>query len=166
MRKGKRIGVYIGLCLVGVWGAPMLEAYGHSDTPNEQDVAAVVQWLSVRHPEPDCREVIAHTKASLETLRHVTAHVQLPPWVPMRAGRCLVVQHPTLGAPDMVKWVSEVEYKGLATLVFQHLESLPVSVAVEVATLALKGPHKDMARPYIERSTRAELQGLVSVPAD
>lgn len=124
------------------------------------DQWALIRALSVRDPEPTCAEAEALVADPVDTLRHVVANAEQPPWLPMRAARCLL-QHPE-GDTDADEWVRDPKRRGLALLALHVLDDLPAGRALPLATAALEGPHRGEARRVLGASAHPELRALVA----
>lgn len=124
-----------------------------------ENVGDVVRALSMRHPMA-CAEIEALTPTPVDTLQHVVATVELPPWAPMRAADCLVRSHAVEIRPTIEGWVTDPAVAGLGRLVLADLDAMPVEVAVPVARKALDGHLAELARERIASSTRAEVRAV------
>jgi hypothetical protein len=124
-----------------------------------ENVGDVVRALSLRHPMA-CAEIEALTPTPVDTLQHVVATVELPPWAPMRAADCLVRGHAVEVRPSIERWVTDPAFTGLGRLVLLDLDAMPVEVAVPVARKALAGPLADLARERVASSTRGEVRAV------
>jgi len=113
----------------------------------------------LRDPAP-CSAVEGLTPTPVDTLQHVVATVDLPPWAPMRAADCLVRGHAAEVQPSIEGWVTDPAVIGLGRLVLSDLDAMPVEVAVPVARRALAGPLADVARSRIARSAHPEVRAV------
>ena len=102
----------------------------------------VVHAFSARDGAPDCEAVSTWASGDLvqETMRNITQTVTMPPWVPMKAARCV-----TIGAKNDAKsrllvesWMLDKNTTGFALVVTQNLETMSEEWAVTLANLAVK----------------------------
>lgn len=124
-----------------------------------ENVDPVVKALSSRHPAP-CEQIEALTPTPVDTLQHVVATVELPPWAPMRAADCLVRRHAAEVQPSLEAWVTDPAVAGLGRMVLADLDAMPVEVAVPVARTALGGHLAELARSRIAASARPEVRAV------
>lgn len=125
------------------------------------EVTAVHRALSTRDAGPSCAEVEAMTTDPVATLTTIVQTVELPPQAPMRAATCLVDGHAEAASDVLVGWMGAEETRGLALLVVQRLEDLPLGVAVQVAEAGLGGPVHDEVVAALHASERPELRTLL-----
>ena len=121
---------------------------------------AVYKALSARDPAPTCAQVEALSDDPVGDLLFVVDHATQPPWAGMRAAACLVDGHAEEVQPRISAWVEGKDTRGFAIMVFERLDTMPLSVATEVATKGLRGPWADDARPHILRSSVPEIRRL------
>jgi hypothetical protein len=126
------------------------------------DQQKVYDRLKVKKPEPACKDVETGVSDALGAFRGIVEHVTTPPWVPMRAATCLINGHAKDIEPDALKWVADPEQTGLTTVVLGRLDTLPLAMAKTIATAALAGPHKDLAKTRISRLRTQELKDLAT----
>jgi hypothetical protein len=124
-----------------------------------ENVGEVVRALSYRHPVA-CAEIEHLTATPVDTLQHVVATVELPPWAPMRAAECLVRGHAAEVQSSIETWVTDPALTGLGRLVLGDLDAMPVAVAVPVARNALAGHLAAVARERIAASAHAEVRAV------
>jgi hypothetical protein len=133
----------------------------------DAELDAVVRALSVRDGEPDCAAVVAGLERAAAGLLMVVEQVSMPPTAPMRAAGCLLVHHaddPAVQAA-VLEWVVQADTRGLALLVGQRLDSLPLPLAVAAATAGAAGPHAADLAPAIAGSARSEVRAVLATPA-
>ena len=140
--------------------APAAEAAAPAPEPDAA-AEAVYRALSVRDPAPSCESVEALTETPVETLLFVVDNAQQPPWAGMRAAECLTTRHAVAAQDAIEGWVSSTETKGLAILVLNQIDALPLEVALPVVRKALAGPEAATARTRIERATTPEIKALL-----
>lgn len=134
----------------------------------QQDVAAitdaVMRALSSRDPV-SCEVIEALTPTPTATLLTVVNEVQRPPWAPMRAANCLLLNHAAEVTPDIERWVVAPELAGLGRLVLGSLDQMPLSVALPVAQKALAlGPDRALVEERLAGAAVPELRALVVKP--
>lgn len=129
--------------------------------PTEAEERAI-KALSVREPEPRCADVEGMVEEPVSTWRNIIAHVETPPWVPMRAATCLLAEHPREAEADALAWVADPEAAGLTTLVIGRLDGLPLDSAKRIGEAALAGPHAEIARRRLEKLRTPELRNLAN----
>lgn len=131
----------------------------------------VVHAFSARDGAPDCEQVSTWDAVEVvqATMRDITESVTMPPWVPMKAAKCIL-----LGAEDdkrswhMVEsWMLDKDTAGFALIATQHLASLSEPHALTVATLAVKRSTFDprfgrMASSHIAASPHPAVAALAS----
>jgi len=125
-----------------------------------EDEKKVYDRLKVRKPEPRCPDVETGITDAVGAFRGVITHITAPPWVPMRAATCMLNAHAKEAEADALKWVADPEQAGLTTLVLGRLDTLPLDIAKNIATAALDGPHKELAKTRILRLRTKELKAL------
>jgi len=135
------------------------------------DDPATELWpvLAARDAPPACAALFegrdaAQVRAALVSL---VGNEVRPPWVPMRAARCLIEEQGS--EPEVVElvgeWMVDPAVPGLALVVVGSLDELPVEVAVELAGLAVERAGREPrfalhARPALERSAHPEVVEL------
>ena len=129
--------------------------------PNE-DQRKVHDRLKVKKPEPICKDVETGVADPGDALRGVVNNITTPPWVPMRAATCLLNSHARAVEADALKWVADPEMSGLTTVVLGRLDTVPLDMAKTIATAALAGPHKELAKTRISRLRTKELKDMVT----
>lgn len=132
-----------------------------AQTEPDDALQKVFRALSVRHSAPSCADVEALTPTPVKTLLSLVEEVESPPWVPMRAAECLTRRHHAEIAPQLDRWVTEAELRGLGLLVVGLLDELPEETGRTLATRALKdGPDPERVRARLLRSERPSLRAL------
>ena len=124
------------------------------------ELTAVHRALSSRDAPPSCDQVEALTSDPVATLTTILREHELPPQAPMRAAACLIEGHAEAVADELVAWMSSEADRGLALLVVQRLDDLPLGVAVRVAEAGLGGPVHQETVDALAESERPELQAL------
>jgi len=117
-------------------------------------VDAMVQALSARDRGPACEAVEAMSDTPVEALLHIVDHVPMPPQAPMRAANCVLERHAEAAKDDVLSWVKREDTKGLGKLVLQKLDTLPESIAVDAARVAVAGPLAEDAVEAVQASQR------------
>ena len=133
-------------------------------TSAHADDDAVLKALSVRDPEPPCAAVAALTPDPAASLERIAETVELPPWAPMRAARCLVAEHAEAGEAAFLRWVVDPERAGLGELVLHRTRTLPEPVAAHVLERALLGDLREPALDAISADARATVRTLAPDP--
>lgn len=144
------LAAIIGIALAGGDWTP---------TPDEQKL---VQALSSHDGPPSCDDLDAMVDDPVASLERVVEHVTMPPWAGMSAARCLIVNHPQSAEPTISQWMDDPEKLGLAKLVLLSVDQLPEPMALDVARVALRGPHAVEARKRLPKSTRPAVRALVT----
>lgn len=94
----------------------------------------------------------------------VAEQAPMPPWVSLRAARCLVTHHAESATPHLEAWVVDAERTGLGVVVLSALDDAPLDVALAVARRALaNGPDPGDVRRRLGRLNTAELRALAEV---
>lgn len=135
-----------------------------SGAPDLAQLQAATRVLSTRDGEPSCaevEEVLAETDPVAAYL-YIIEMVKMPPTVPMRAAGCLLAGHAEAAAPQIKRWVTEPELKGLGLLVLNRLDQLPEPLAVACVELALSGDLAEDARMAAGDSTHPGVQALIT----
>jgi len=103
--------------------------------------AEVVAALLPRHGQASCADLARQIDAGALTaaLVAVAEGVEHPPWVPMRAARCVVeaAAEDPLALRAAEAWLRDEARPGLALMVTQGLDSLEPEAAVPLADLAI-----------------------------
>ncbi|MFZ5480665.1 MAG: hypothetical protein ACOZNI_28140 [Myxococcota bacterium] len=115
--------------------------------------------------EPGCA---ALGEVAREELAGLAEEDVQPPWVPVRAARCLVELYPDAETAARVRpWMADPSRAGLALVVVGKLDLLPLAEATELARAALATPD-ERQRARVQRrlaaSERAELRAVVATP--
>jgi len=109
----------------------------------------------------NCTLIDTLTPTPVSTLLEVVDHATMPPWAPVRATECLVMLHPQDIRDRMLLWVKDPDTRGLASVVYRALDTLPLDLSTEVATAALTGADPNRVKRYLRKSARPELKTLV-----
>jgi hypothetical protein len=118
----------------------------------------LIHQLSARDGSPSCASLEALVPDPVASFEHLIDHVQMPPWIGMRAAECLMIGHPVEAKPLMLGWVVNPEMKGLSIEALSLLDQLPVEVAVEVARKAISaGPNPEDARARVARAKNPQI---------
>ena len=128
-----------------------------------------VELLSLRDPVP-CASLGATTPELKADLLGLAQGDQMPPWVPMRAAECVLSLYATdITLKDtLLPWMTDPERAGLALLVLDHIDLLPLESATPLAAAAATAADPTWAarfRDRISRSTRPEVRAVVDTPA-
>ena len=121
--------------------------------------------LQARDAAPACDELEALSSEPETALIAVIEHVTMPPYVGIRAATCLIDGASIELTPTLVRWVSDPNTAGLATLVLTEIAALPVEVAHPIAAAALAGPHRETAQRLLTDSTDPHIQQLCTEAA-
>jgi hypothetical protein len=110
--------------------------------------------LSARDQSPPCAEIVTlASEMPTDDYTWLIDHVRHPPWVGMRAARCILENHSIDASEIIESWVVNPELKGLGYLVLDSLDSLPQQQASDLARLAiLEGPDPEAARERVAKS--------------
>ena len=124
---------------------------------------AMARALSKRDSAPPCGEVESLSLDPLTDLVWLVDHITQPPWVGMRAARCILENHSVDAAPVLQRWVVSPELKGLGYLILDSLDALSQDQASDLAKLALEeGPDPEAARVRIARSDNPLISDLAA----
>ncbi|MEQ1504615.1 MAG: hypothetical protein ABMB14_20415 [Myxococcota bacterium] len=130
-------------------------------TPGAVDDGALLRLLSQRDGPPDCAAVEATVPEPVPALLDVVAHVSMPPTAPMSAARCLVLGHAVEVADAIDGWMAGAETRGLAVLVAQNIDAVPLEPAIRFATTGAAGPHAEALTAPLAASARPEIRAVV-----
>lgn len=124
------------------------------------DADRVVAALSPREPQATCATLIGTLTDPAATLAAVVDGPEPVPWLRVRAASCAA----TLPAarPHLRRWVADPSLAGVADAVLQKLDGLPDDVSVDVARVALAGPHAALAQARLSVAASPALLRLVS----
>ena len=125
--------------MVWLWTFLAASVFAGPSAPLQEKV---VHAFSARDGAPDCEEI--NTWAAQDTvqstMRDIANTVSMPPWVPMKAARCV-----TIGAAKdpaswrlVESWMLDEDTTGFALVVTQQIESMTETRAVTLAELAVK----------------------------
>jgi hypothetical protein len=117
--------------------------------------------LSVRDAPPPCAELEAQAQDPLADLLAVVEHVQMPPWVSVRAATCVASRHAEAAEASLLRWVTDPDLRGLGLVTLNLLDDIPEPVAARVAAAALAGPSAEDARVRVARATTPAVRALV-----
>ena len=129
-----------------------------ADLPTPSQVA-VHRVLSARHFS-GCAPASAASETPVQDLIAVAETSTMPPWAALRAARCLVVDHAAEARPDLERWVTSAEQRGLGIVVLSALDEAPLEVAIPVAQAALTGPDPADVRRRLLSLQAPELREL------
>ena len=116
-------------------GAPAAET---AWTPTAEE-AVVVERLTARHLESDCATLQAALPEGTTSLARIADHVALPPWVGVRAARCVVQTED--GVDHAVRWSADPARRNYARLVVAALPDLSATSTARVRAALAEGPH-------------------------
>ena len=116
--------------------------------------------LSHRDGGPAC-EVVAKWGPSEDVaaiMRGITERVTMPPWLPMRAAKCVVLDavHDTASWSLVEGWMSGENTAGFALVATQNVDRMNELKAVKIADLAVK---RSMTDPRFARMVTPHLKG-------
>ena len=127
-------------------------------TPTDAQ-SEMIRRLSMRDGAPPCADVEAGSPDAVADLSAIVQNVELPPTVPMRAAECLIAKGDAAEV-ELSRWMTGSKTKGLAMLLSDRIDALPVPLATRVVAAGLGGPHAEEVRARVAKSTHAELQSL------
>ena len=117
--------------------------------------------LSQRDSIPSCALLVTqHDNLQMKLQQLVNADIK-PSYVPMRAAGCLLELYPR-DVDTYREWMIAPENKGLAFLVINKMEKMPVEVSVSLAQSGLEGAHAKGVRTRLERVRVVEIQELLA----
>lgn len=122
---------------------------------------AMHRALSARDQSPPCEDVEALSEAPVEALLYIVDNATQPPWAAMRAAECLTLRHAEAVQPQLAGWVQSAETRGLALMVFNHLDEISDDVAFSLAQAALAGPLAEDARPRLAKVENDQIKALL-----
>lgn len=132
-------------------------------TPSAEETA-VYRALSMRDGSPPCEEVEALASDPVATLISFAEHATMPPWVGVRAARCLVTRHAEAAKTTLSAWVVDPEKRGFAFLIADELDQAAEPVALELARAGLAGPHAADLRKRLAKSAWPSVAALAVAP--
>jgi hypothetical protein len=118
--------------------------------------------LRVRHAPPSCADLDALSLDPVLDLVWLVENATQPPWVGMRAAQCLLLAHPHESQAQFESWLSTDGHRGLAILMTQKVDVLPLDVATSLTRAAMAGPDRAEVKPRLAISTRPEIRALAS----
>lgn len=130
-------------------------------TPTDSQQAMYVA-LRVRHDPPSCAFLAAMSADPVADLAWLVDNATQPAWAGMRAATCLLVDHPVASQPHFEGWLSTEGHKGLAILMTQRVDELPLPVATALTHAALGGPDQADIRPRLASCAVPEVRALAS----
>ena len=120
----------------------------------------LIRQLSLRDGSPSCTKLAEeHTGLQEELQQLISADIR-PSYVPMRAANCLLELYPT-DLETYKLWMISPENRGLAFLVINKMESLPLEVSVPLAQAGLEGVHSKGVRIRLEGVGVPEIQQVL-----
>lgn len=134
-----------------------------ADAPSGAE--AMHRALSARDQGPPCEDVEALSDTPVEALLYIVDHATQPPWAGMRAAECLTLRHAEEIQPQILGWVQNTQTRGLALMVFNHLDEVPSTVALPIARASLSGPLAEDARPRFQKLDSEQIRQLVQESA-
>jgi hypothetical protein len=138
--------------------ALLTTALAWTPTPEESKLLAAV---SARDGAPACDVLDATVSDPVATYEAIVEHVEMPPWAPMQAARCLIQNHSEASRGTLESWLGEKDKAGLAKLVVLHVKHLPESLAVDLTRKAMAGPHQHMSRDRLADDVRPAVQAAL-----
>ncbi len=139
-----------------------LFALAHAEPAPTPSQDALYAALRVRHAPPDCSALTDLSESLVEDLVWLVDHATQPPWVGLRAAQCLLVEHPAAAQPSFEGWLSTEGHRGLAILVSQRIDEIPLPIATSLAVVALAGPEEETVHPRFARCGVPEIQDLAT----
>lgn len=137
---------------------------GVPDQPTDTQ-ATMVRALASRDAPPTCTDLEALSSSPAHDLQWIAEHVTMPPTAGVRAAQCLVIGHADDANDTLRAWVTEPMLKGFGWVVLRNLDDVELSLAIDLATLALTaGPDPKAAAKRIRTSERPELKALADDP--
>ncbi|MFT4979558.1 MAG: hypothetical protein ACI8S6_005469, partial [Myxococcota bacterium] len=103
----------------------------------------------------------ALSETPVQALTFIVENATQPPWAGVRAAECLTLRHAEEIQPLLLSWVQTPETRGLALMVFNHLDQLPSAVALPVARASLEGPLAQDARPRLQKLNDPDINALI-----
>jgi len=125
-----------------------------------QGTRPVYRALSRRDGGLSCDEIEALTETPVTTLMYIVDNAKQPPWAPMRAAECLTLNHHAELQPHLQRWLTQPETTGLAIMVVNHLDDLPLETAQRLATISLEGPLAEELKTRINRLKRDQIKKM------
>jgi len=121
--------------------------------------------LSQRDGSPSCTVLAEqHDNIQIKLQQLVSVDIK-PSYVPMRAAGCLLELYPR-DVETYREWMVAPENKGLAFLVINKMETMPVDVSVSLAQSGLEGTHAKGIRIRLESVRVAEVQQLLTLSVE
>ena len=139
-----------------------LFALAHAEPAPTPSQDALYTALRVRHAPPTCTALSDLSETLVEDLVWLVDNATQPPWVGLRAAQCLLIEHPEAAQPSFEGWLSTEGHRGLAILVSQRIDEIPLPIAQALATVALAGPEEETVRPRLDHCGVPQIQELAT----
>ena len=120
----------------------------------------LIQQLSLRDGSPSCAKLAEENDGLQQDLQSLISVDIRPSYVPMRAANCLLELYPA-DVETYKVWMVSPENRGLAFLVINKMNTLPIDVSVPLAQAGLDGVHSKGVRLRLERVGVPEIQQLL-----
>lgn len=121
---------------------------------------AMYDALVKRHSPPTCDALAAMSPAVVTDLAWLVDNATAPAWVGLRAAQCLLVAHPMASQAIYQDWLSTDGHRGLAILLTQKVDELPLEVATALSRTALAGPERAEVQRRLADCDVPELRAL------
>jgi alkanesulfonate monooxygenase SsuD/methylene tetrahydromethanopterin reductase-like flavin-dependent oxidoreductase (luciferase family) len=134
-----------------------------SATAQSATVDALYDALALRDGSPPCETLAALTDDPLGDFLWLVDHAKQPPWVGMRAARCVILDHADAAQDTLLSWVA-METRGLHVQLLGHLDDLPepIAVAIAEATLAEGAPDPERDLERVAKCSHPAVRALLS----
>lgn len=86
----------------------------------------------------------------------------MPPWVGIRAAKCLVQEYGSQYKDTFQKWITDPLWAGLGRVVIMELSYLEEADALHLTEMALNGHLEEFAVRHLEDSTHTEVRARIS----
>ncbi len=124
--------------------------------------SAIYEALRLRHDPPSCTALAGLADDPVADLSWIVDNAIQPPWVGLRAAQCLLVEHPVASQSQFEGWLSTEGHRGLAIMVTQRIDEIPLPVATTLAMVALAGPEEATVRPRLLDCNTPEVRALAT----
>ncbi len=118
--------------------------------------------LVKRHDPPTCDQLDSLSTDIVSDLAWLVDHATQPAWVGLRAAQCLLLAHPVESQAVYQRWLSTDGHRGLAILMTQKADQLPLEVATTLTRTALEGPERLEVQRRLADSDTPELRALAA----
>ncbi|MEL6347574.1 MAG: hypothetical protein AAFV53_30990 [Myxococcota bacterium] len=135
-------------------------AFAQAATETPDGVDAMYRALSAREMTTTCQQLAEMSAAPVSALVYIAENARRPAWAGIRAADCLSRHHAQDAQPQLTRWVGQEETRGLAIVVLNNLEQMPVAVSVPLAQAAMAGPMIEDARPRIQTAQVPQVRAI------